>query len=157
MEPDRNDVIESSERRPDRCFAVAMDIPCKSDTRRKVFPLVVHDRAPRISGVTREGYARRRILVLLGLDALSERVQIEIVRAAIGPCLREERLPAKPGVNCQFARRLPRVGNIGSEIPFIARVDFKRRLRECEDIPAEKVGITEPGDLSIEGGNAAAI
>ena len=80
-----------------------------------------------------------------------------MIRAAIGPGLREEWLPAQSRIECESGHSLPGVGNIGSEIPLVTGVNLERRLREREDIAGEEVGIAQPDNLSIEGGNAAAI
>src|SRR5262249_37740113 len=107
-----NEIIEETVCRTNGRSSITVHIPCETKPWRNAAPLHVLDRVLTDARVTIVENARRRVRVLLRLDALRQLRQIEEVRRAVCELHREKWLPADAIGHCHLPGSFPRVGRI---------------------------------------------
>src|SRR5207248_2019990 len=108
-------IEERSRGSSNRSAAVAIDVPCEAQTRRKIPPAFPHTAQAGIARIMRKVQARRGVREVGALDALFESFEIEVGSCAVDVVQRKKRFPAETVVDRQFLIYFPRIRDVHAE------------------------------------------
>ena len=120
-------------------MAVASHIPRHAHTRGKILPLVVHALIGRKPGITRKQDARWCRGKPFALDALSQRINVEVEDRVIEVDHREEWFPAQAIIQGHLSVQLPSIGSVQAKVLGPLILIARSAIPKCVHSPDKKI------------------